>query len=62
MLCNDYMQPKQYFVFSNIAIFVKVFLPVVVKMSMKVLMEREKHAVKSRYALASLMAHASEKC
>jgi hypothetical protein len=40
VFCNAYVQPKQYFVFSNIAIFVKVFLPVVVKMSKEVLIQR----------------------
>jgi len=40
VFCNAYVQPKQYFVFSNIAIFVKVFLAVVVKMSRDVLIAR----------------------
>jgi hypothetical protein len=44
VFCNAYVQPKQYFVFSNIAIFVKVFLAVVVKMSRDVLIRLRKFA------------------
>jgi hypothetical protein len=40
VFCNAYVQPKQYFVFGNIAISLIFFLPVVVKMSAASMIQR----------------------